>query len=140
MLTLNAFVCSVKSCSEVSSRGCLVTRDDAFVCSVISYLEVKRVVFENWFTTPPKGQKLGGKVSEKNFISSRDGAEKSIETSGDEKPKKTHPNYRTMPGPLSGLQRNALASLVRFVTYITKQTRDASALRWRTERGPGIVP
>ena len=35
---------------------------------------------------------------------------------------------------LSGLQRNALASLVCFVTYTTKQTRDASALRWRPER------
>ena len=33
--------------------------------------------------------------------------------------------------PLSGLQRNALASLVRFVT---KRTRDASALRWRPKR------
>ena len=31
-------------------------------------------------------------------------------------------------GPLSGLQRNALASLVCFVTYTTKLTRDASAL------------
>ena len=37
--------------------------------------------------------------------------------------------------PLSGLQRNALASLVHFVTYTTKRTRDASALRWRPERG-----
>ena len=35
---------------------------------------------------------------------------------------------------LSGLQRNALASLVCFVTYTTKRTRDASALRWRPER------
>ena len=37
--------------------------------------------------------------------------------------------------PLSGLQRNSLVSLVHFVTYTTKQTRDASALRWRPERG-----
>ena len=36
--------------------------------------------------------------------------------------------------PLSGLQCKALASLVHFVTYTTKQTRDASALCWRTER------
>ena len=53
-LAINAFVCSVISCSEVSSRGYLVASDDAFVCRVISYLEVKRAVFENWFTNPPK--------------------------------------------------------------------------------------
>ena len=39
-------------------------------------------------------------------------------------------------GPLSGLQRNALASLVDFVNYTTKRTRDASALHWRPEKGP----
>ena len=61
-IAINAFVCSVKSCSEVSSRGYLVASDDTFVCSVISYFEVKRAVFENWFTTPPpKEQELGGK-------------------------------------------------------------------------------
>ena len=43
---------------------------------------------------------------------------------------------RNDAGPLSGLQRNALASLVHFVTHTTKRTRDASALRWRPERGP----
>ena len=29
------------SCSEVSSRGSLIASDDAFVCSVISYSEMK---------------------------------------------------------------------------------------------------
>ena len=55
---------------------------------------------------------------------------------------------RNNAGPLSSLQRNALASLVRFVTHTTKRTRDASALRTtkrtrdasalrrRPERGP----
>ena len=43
---------------------------------------------------------------------------------------------RNDAGPLSGLQRNALESLVRFVVQVTKWTRDASALRWRPERGP----
>ena len=38
--------------------------------------------------------------------------------------------------PLSGLQRNALASLVHFVTHTTKRTRDASALRWEAREGP----
>ena len=42
---------------------------------------------------------------------------------------------RNDAGPLSGLQCNALASLVHFVTYTTKRTRDASALRWRPQRG-----
>ena len=42
---------------------------------------------------------------------------------------------RNDAGPLSGLQRNALASLVHFVTHTTKRTRDAGALRWRPERG-----
>ena len=41
-------------------------------------------------------------------------------------------------GPLSGLQCNVLASLVHFVTYTTKRTRDASALHWRPERGPAL--
>ena len=45
-------------------------------------------------------------------------------------------SLRNDAGPLSGLQRNALASLVHFVTNTTKPTRDASALRWRPERGP----
>ena len=45
------------------SRGYLVASDDGFVCSVISYSEEKRVVFENWFRTPPKReQKLEGKM------------------------------------------------------------------------------
>ena len=62
LLAINAFACRVISCSEVNSRGYLVASDDAFVCSVISYLEVKRAVFENWFTNPlphpKKEQKL----------------------------------------------------------------------------------
>ena len=48
-------------CSEESSRGYLVASDDVFVCIVISYLEVKQTVFENWFINPQKEQKLGGK-------------------------------------------------------------------------------
>ena len=41
-------------------------------------------------------------------------------------------------GLLFGLQHNAPASLVHFVTYRTKWTRDASALRWRPERRPPL--
>ena len=39
---------------QVSSRGYLVASNDAFICSVISYSEMKRVVFENWFRNLPK--------------------------------------------------------------------------------------
>ena len=52
----NAFVCGVIPCLEVSSRGYLVTSDDAFICSVISYSEVKWVVFENSFRNPPEAR------------------------------------------------------------------------------------
>ena len=58
---MNTFVCSVILCLEVSSRGYLVASDDAFVCSVISYSEVKRVVFENWFRNLPKRTETRGK-------------------------------------------------------------------------------
>ena len=44
-IAMNAFVGSVMSCSEVSSRGYLVASNQHVVGSVISNLEVKRVVF-----------------------------------------------------------------------------------------------
>ena len=46
-VAITSFVCSVISCSEESSRGYLIASDDAFVCSVILYMEVKRAIFEN---------------------------------------------------------------------------------------------
>ena len=52
---------------------------NAFVCSVISYLKVKQIVFESWLETFQKEQKLGKKLAP-NFISSRDGLVKSTET------------------------------------------------------------
>ena len=58
---------------------------------------------------------------------------------GDEKASRTMPPLRSDAGPLSGLQRNALAFLVRFVTYTTKQTRDVSALHVGGQRGASIV-
>ena len=56
LLAITTFVCSVISRSEESSRGYLVTSDDAFVCSVMLYLEVKRAVhvLENWLETHQK--------------------------------------------------------------------------------------
>ena len=39
---------------------------------------------------------------------------------GDEKASRTLTPLQNDAGPLSGLQRNALASLVHFVTYTTK--------------------
>ena len=69
-LAMNAFVYSVNSCSEVSSRDCIIASDKRFC-----------LLFESWFRNPPKKeQKLGEKVSEKNFISSRDGPIKRTET------------------------------------------------------------
>ena len=66
--------------------------------------------------------------------------QKSTETrQGLKKPQEPNP-LRNDANPLSGLQRNALASLVRFVVQVTKRTRDASALCWRPERGAGIIP
>ena len=66
-------------------------------------------------TTPPKEQKLGGKSFWKSFVWSRDGAEKVYKQSGDEKASRTLPPLRNNIGPLSGLLRNAHASLVKFV-------------------------
>ena len=60
-LAMNAFVGSVMSCSEVSSRGYLVASDQHVVCSVTSNLELKRVVFESWFRNPPKRTETRGK-------------------------------------------------------------------------------
>ena len=62
---------------------------NAFVCSVISYSKVKQVVFESWFKTLQKEQKLEEKLAA-SFISSRD-------------------------GPVNGVQCNTLAPLVHFV-------------------------
>ena len=41
----------------------------------------------------------GGKFSEKNFISSRDGAEKIKKQDRGEKPSRTLPHYGMMPAP-----------------------------------------
>ena len=60
-LTINTFVCCVILCLEVSSRGYLVASDDVLVCSVISYSEVKQVAFENWLRNPPKRTETRGK-------------------------------------------------------------------------------
>ena len=81
---------------------------------------------------------LGGKSFWKNFISSRDGAEKKYTNKTGLESIKNPTPLRNDAGPLSGLQRNALASLVHFVTHTTKRTRDAGALRWRPERGPAL--
>ena len=79
----------------------------------------------------------GEKVSEKTLFRVGIEQEKVQKQGGDEKASRTiYTPLRNDAGPLSGLQRNALASLVHFVTYTTKRTKDASALRWRPERGP----
>ena len=102
-LAMNGFICSVKSYSEVSSRDYLITSN-------------KRVhpLFGSWFSNPPKRTETRGKSLRKCFISSRDGAEKS-RVSRQGEISRTLPHYRMMPAPLSGLQCNAIASLVHFV-------------------------
>ena len=78
---------------------------------------------------------LGGKVSEKTSIGVGMELKKVHKQDRVSKPQEPYPTTERCR-PLSGLQRNALASLVHFVTHTTKRTRDASALRWRPERGP----
>ena len=82
-----------------------------------------------------------GKSFWKNFLSSRDGAEKSRETRRGWESFKNPTPLRKDAGPFSGIQSNALTPLVHFVTYTTKRTRDVqvSALRWRPERGPASL-
>ena len=81
-LAINMFVCSVMSCLEVSSRGCLVASDEhvRLQCDIEFRGETSCILKVSLENPPKKEQKLGGKVSEQNFISSRDGAEKSTET------------------------------------------------------------
>ena len=65
--------------------------------------------------------------------------EKVQKEGGDEKALRTIPqSLRNDAGPFSGLQLNALVSLVHLLLLHNKAiwTRDASALRWRPERGP----
>ena len=129
--------------------------------SVKSYHNVLTDSLLGWIWRWGTRRKLGEKVSEKNFILSRDGALKSTEQGRDEKLNNTTlllNNVSLLSGLqrntlaflvrfvvwvtkwtrnvslLSGLQCNALAFLVHFVVWVTKWTRNASALRWRPER------
>ena len=63
---------------------------------------------------------LGGKSFWKNFILSRNGPVHSTETKQGWVKIKNPTPIQNDGDPLSGLQRNAPASLVHFVTYITK--------------------
>ena len=64
---MNAFVCSVMLCSEVSSRGCLVASDQhvRLQCD-IEFGGETSCILKVGLETPKKEQKLGGKVSEKS--------------------------------------------------------------------------
>ena len=123
-LAINTFVCSAMSyfevsrggylvasnkqvclqhvilCSEISSRGYLITSNYAFVCSVISYLEVKTGI------KTPQTAVNSGKKFMRNVISSRDWAGKSAETRQGWENLKNPPHYRTMPVP--SLASNAM--------------------------------
>ena len=120
---MNAFVCSVMSCSEVSSRGYLVASDQhvRLQCDIEFGGETSYIFKVGLENSPQKEQKLGGKSFWKNFVSSRDGAEQSTETRRGWESLKNPTPLRNAAGPLSGLQRNAPASLVRFVV-VSKQS------------------
>ena len=108
-------VCSVISCSDLSSIGYLVASDDAFICSVISYSEVKRVVFENWFKSLKKKTETGGKNSEKASFQVGMDLKNLHKQGGDaESPQKLIPATERCRPPL-WLPTQALASLVHFV-------------------------
>ena len=66
---MNAYICSVKSRSEVSSRNCLVASNK--LCCLL---------YRNWFRNPSKTETRGKKFLKKNSISSRNGPMKRTET------------------------------------------------------------
>ena len=100
---MNAFVCSVKSYSEVGRRNYLVASDKRV-----------RLLFGNWFRNPPKEHKLGGKLSEKTSFQVRAGPVKRTETKHGLETLKNSTLLQNDGALLSVLQCNALASLVHF--------------------------
>ena len=143
-LAINVFVCSVILYSEVSSRGYLIASD---ACVHLQY----DVVFKGetsciWIVgleppsppPPPKKTETRGKSFwRKLHFKYRDipVALKSKETwQGWDRLKNTTLLWKN-GSSFFGIQCNALASLVHFVTYTTKRTRDARAFHWRPEKG-----
>ena len=63
---------------------------NAFVCSVISYSEIKRVLFESWCRNSQKRKGTREKSFQKNFISSRVIAVKGQKQSRDENTQEDH--------------------------------------------------
>ena len=61
-LAMNVFVCSVMSCSEVTSRGCFVASDQhvRLQCD-IEFGGETSCILKVGLETPKKEQKLGGK-------------------------------------------------------------------------------
>ena len=115
-LGINAFVCSVISYSEVSSRGYLVLSNDTFVCSVISYLEVK-IGLE----TPQKEQKLREKVSEKTSFRVGMELKKYTNREGMRKPQEPYPTTeRCLPPLWPPMQCTCIPTVVCFVVQVTK--------------------
>ena len=94
LLAINAFVCCVIWCLEVSSRDYLVASNKCILLEyMISYLEVKRVVFEYWFRNiPKKVKKLGWIVSEETSFWVRMELKKVHKQGKDEKDSRTLPN------------------------------------------------
>ena len=120
LLVMNAFICSVKSYLEVSSRDYLVA-SNAFVF----YLEIGLV-------NPPKRTETRGKSFWKNFDPSKEGPVKSTETRQGWKNSRTLPYYK-MVAPSS--QASKAMHLHPYIVHFepTKWTSDASALEARKE-------
>ena len=96
----------------MSSRGYLVASDDEFVCSVISYSEVK-IGLE-----PLKSIETREKSFWKTSFQAEIELKKVYKQGYDDKSLKNPTPLRNDAVPFSGLQHNALASLVRFVQVV----------------------
>ena len=126
MRIFNVFVSSAKrvrlqrqKCSSLDqhkTRSSLAI--NGFVCSEISYSEVKI----NLDPPPSKRTKLGGRVSEKNFTSSRNGPEKAHKQSGDEKLQEPYPTTERCRPPLwPPTQCTCTPSLLCYVSKLGMQ-------------------
>ena len=104
-LAINAFVCSVMSCSEVSSRGCLVASDQhiRLQCDIEFGGETSCILKVGLETPPPPPKKesrnYGEKVSEKTSFRLGMELKKVQKQDRGEKASRTLPHYGTMPAP-----------------------------------------
>ena len=118
-LAMNVSVCSVKLCSEVSSRDCLVASDKCFC-----------LLFESWFRNPSKRAETREKSFWKTSSQVRAVPVKRTETRQGWENSRTQPYYWMMAPPFwPPKQCTCIPSSLH-----AKWTRDASAMHWRPER------